>query len=108
MVRIREVKESCKIVRQVLARLKPGDVHETIPKRIKPAAGEVYMRTECPRGELGYYIVSDGSLKPYRVKVKSPCFTVMSAFREASRGTMIADIIAILGSFDIVLGEVDR
>jgi NADH-quinone oxidoreductase subunit D len=108
MVRIREVKESCKIIRQVIAKLKPGDVHESIPKRIKPAAGEAYMRTECPRGELGYYIVSDGSLKPYRVKVKSPCFTVMSAFREVSRGTMIADIIAILGSFDIVLGEVDR
>ncbi|MBP1624581.1 MAG: NADH-quinone oxidoreductase subunit, partial [Acidobacteria bacterium] len=71
-------------------------------------AGEVYMRTECPRGELGYYIVSDGSLKPYRLKVKSPCFTAMSAFREVSRGSMIADVIAILGSFDIVLGEIDR
>jgi len=108
MVRIREVKESCKIIRQAIAKLPPGDVHASIPKRIKPPAGEVYMRTECPRGELGYYIISDGTSKPYRVKVKSPCFTVMSAFREASRGAMIADIIAILGSFDIVLGEVDR
>jgi NADH-quinone oxidoreductase subunit D len=108
MVRIREVRESCKIIRQAVARLTPGDVHESIPKRVKPPVGEVYMRTECPRGELGYYIVSDGSTKPYRVKVKSPCFTVMSAFREASRGTMIADIIAILGSIDIVLGEIDR
>jgi NADH-quinone oxidoreductase subunit D len=108
MVRIREVRESCKIIRQAVARLTPGDVHESIPKRVKPPAGEVYMRTECPRGELGYYIVSDGGTKPYRVKVKSPCFTVMSAFREISRGTMIADIIAILGSIDIVLGEIDR
>jgi NADH-quinone oxidoreductase subunit D len=96
MVRIREVKESCKIIR------------ETVPKRIKPPEGEVYMRTECPRGELGYFIVSDGSLKPYRLKVKSPCFTVMSAFQEVSRGAMIADVISILGSFDIVLGEIDR
>jgi len=108
MVRIREVMESCKIIRQAVAKLTPGDVRESIPKRIKPPAGEVYMRTECPRGELGYYLVSDGSTKPYRLKVKSPCFTVMSAFRKISRGAMIADIVAILGSFDIVLGEVDR
>jgi NADH-quinone oxidoreductase subunit D len=108
MVRIREVKESCKIIRQALDKLTPGDVRESIPKRIKPPAAEVYMRTECPRGELGYYIVSDGTPKPYRVKVKSPCFTVMSAFQEVSRGVMISDIIAILGSFDIVLGEIDR
>lgn len=108
MVRIREVKESCRIIRQAVAKLTPGNVHESIPKRIKPTAGEIYMRTECPRGELGYFIVSDGGAKPYRVKVKSPCFTVMSAFREISRGTMIADIIAILGSLDIVLGEIDR
>ncbi len=108
MVRIREVKESCKIIRQAAAKMTPGDVQESIPKRIKPPAGEIYDRTECPRGELGYYIVSDGSLKPYRLKVKSPCFTVMSAFREISRGAMIADIIAILGSVDVVLGEIDR
>jgi NADH-quinone oxidoreductase subunit D len=108
MVRIREVKESCRIIRQAVAKLTPGDVHASIPKRVKPPAGEIYMRTECPRGELGYFIISDGTTKPYRIKVKSPCFTVMSAFREASRGTMIADIIAILGSFDIVLGEIDR
>ncbi len=108
MVRIREVKESCKIIRQAVSKMTPGDVQEALPKRIKPQAGEVYMRTECPRGELGYYIVSDGSLKPYRVKVKSPCFTAMSAFREITRGYMISDLIAILGSLDIVLGEIDR
>jgi NADH-quinone oxidoreductase subunit D len=108
MVRIWEVKESCKIIRQAVARLTPGEVHESIPKKIKPPAGEIYMRTECPRGELGYYIVSDGSAKPYRVKVKSPCFTIMSAFREMSRGAMISDIIALIGSIDIVLGEIDR
>jgi NADH-quinone oxidoreductase subunit D len=108
MVRIHEVKESCKIIRQAVAKLTPGDVRESVPKRIKPPVAEVYMRTECPRGELGYYIVSDGTPKPYRVKVKSPCFTVMSAFQEVSRGMMISDIVAILGSFDIVLGEIDR
>jgi NADH-quinone oxidoreductase subunit D len=108
MVRIWEVLQSCKIVRQVAKMMTPGDVQESIPKRVKPPAGEIYMRTETPKGELGYYIVSDGNVKPYRVKVKSPCFTAMSAFREISRGAMIADIIAILGSLDIVLGEIDR
>ena len=108
MVRIREVKESCKIIRQAAAKLTPGDVRESVPKRVKPPIGELYSRTECPRGELGFYIVSDGSVKPYRIKVKSPCFTVMSAFREMSRGSMISDVVAILGSIDIVLGETDR
>ncbi len=108
MVRIEEVKQSCKIIRQAIAKLPAGDVRNAIPKRVKPPAGELYMRTECPRGELGYYIISDGGLKPYRVKVKSPCFTAMSAFREISRGAMIADIVAIIGSLDIVLGEIDR
>jgi NADH-quinone oxidoreductase subunit D len=108
IVRIREVLQSCKIIRQAIDKLPPGDVQESIPKRVKPKAGEVYMRTECPRGELGYYVISDGGVKPYRVKVKSPCFTVMSAFQEMSRGAMIADIVAIVGSIDIVLGEIDR
>ena len=108
MVRIKEVKQSCKLTRQAIAKLTPGDVQEAVPKRVKPPAGEVFMRTECPRGELGYYIVSDGGLKPYRVKVTSPCFTAMSAFKEISRGAMISDIVAIVGSIDIVLGEIDR
>ena len=108
IVRIREVLQSCRLVRQAIGKLPAGDVQEHVPKRVKPPAGEVYMRTECPRGELGYYIVSDGSLKPYRVKVKSPCFTVMSAFKEMSRNAMISDVVAIIGSIDIVLGEIDR
>jgi NADH-quinone oxidoreductase subunit D len=108
MVRIWEVIQSCRIVRQAIAKLTPGDVQESVPKRVKPPVGEVYMRTECPRGELGFYIVSDGGTKPYRVKVKSPCFTVMSGFREYSRGGMLADIVAMVGSVDIVLGEIDR
>ncbi|MBU1707978.1 NADH-quinone oxidoreductase subunit D, partial [bacterium] len=70
--------------------------------------GEVYMRTEAPRGELGYYVVSDGKQIPYRVKCRSNCFTSLSAVPEIGVGAMIADIVAILGSIDIVLGEVDR
>ena len=75
---------------------------------MRPPEGEVYHSIESPKGELGYYIVSDGGLKPYRVKVKSPCFTAMSAFTELSRGAMISDVVALVGSLDIVLGEIDR
>ena len=77
-------------------------------KAIRPPEGEIYSRSETPRGELGFYIISDGSAKPVRVKVKSPCFAALSALSELSRGLMLADIIAIIGSIDIVMGEADR
>ena len=108
MVRIWEVAESCKIVRQAVKKLTPGDVQETIPKRIKPAAGEIYSRTENPRGELGFYIVSKDGVNPWRCKVRSPAFVNLSLLPVISRGYLVADLIAILGSVDIVLGEVDR
>lgn len=79
-----------------------------VPKIIKPPKGEVYVRTECPRGELGYHLVSDGTAKPYRLKVKSSCFTHVSMLPELGKGQMIADFVATIGSIDIVLGEVDR
>jgi NADH-quinone oxidoreductase subunit D len=107
-VRVQEMRESCKIIRQALDRLPPGDVQEHVPKRVKPPKGEAYLRTESPRGELAYYVVSDGGLIPYRVKGRSPCFVHMSVFHEIARGEMIADMVAIIGSLDIVLGEIDR
>ena len=107
-VRILEMRESCKIILQALDRLPEGDVHEHVPKRVKPAKGEAYLRTETPRGELAYYVVSDGGLIPFRVKGRSPCFVHMSVFGEIARGEMIADMVAIIGSLDIVLGEIDR
>jgi NADH-quinone oxidoreductase subunit D len=111
-VRAIEMKESAKILHQALDRLEKmekADVREKVPKRIKPAKGEVYARSEAPRGQLGYFIVADGAgINPYRVKVKSPCFTAMSIFHVLSRGMMIADIIALIGSLDVVLGEIDR
>lgn len=107
-VRVREMEQSLGLIRQALDRLPEGDVHEHIPRRVRPAKGEVYDRTETPRGELGYYIVSDGVLIPFRVKVKSPCFTVLSLLPAIARGGMVADIIAIIGSIDIVMGEIDR
>jgi NADH-quinone oxidoreductase subunit D len=107
-VRVREMEESVKLIRQALDRLPEGDVQEKVPKRVKPPKGEAYGRSETPRGELGYYIVSDGGNNPYRVKVKSPCFTALSVLPVISRGEMVADIIAIIGSIDIVMGELDR
>ncbi len=111
-VRVVEMKESARIISQALDRLEKlekTDVREKVPKRAKPAKGEVFARSEAPRGNLGYYVVADGTaVNPYRVKVKSPCFTAMSAFHHVARGVMIADIIALIGSFDVVLGEIDR
>ena len=107
-VRVREMEQSLRLIRQTLDRLPEGDVQEHIPRRVRPAKSEVYDRTETPRGELGYYVISDGGLIPFRVKVKSPCFTVLSLLPAIARGGMVADIIAIIGSIDIVMGEVDR
>jgi NADH-quinone oxidoreductase subunit D len=108
MVRVHEMEESTNIIEQAIEQLPAGDVQAAIPKRIRPEAGEIYFRSETPKGELGYYVVSDGTASPFRVKVKSPCFVNLSALPAVSRGAMISDIVAILGSVDIVLGEVDR
>lgn len=108
MVRMREMEQSINIIEQALAQIPDGDVHSAIPKRIRPNAGDLYVRTESARGEIGYYIVSDGTASPYRVKGRSPSFVNLSVLPEICRGYMIADIVAIAGSTDIVLGEVDR
>lgn len=109
IVRVREMEQSCNIIEQALASFPEGDITSALPKRIRPAKGaEVYARVENPRGELGYYLVSDGTTNPTRVKVRAPSFVNLSVIDEISRGQLIADLIAILGSIDIVLGEVDR
>ena len=109
MVRIEEMQQSARIVTQALDNLPEGDVHEAVPRNVKPPKdAEVYFRSESARGELGVYLISNGKNIPYRVKVKSPCFTAMSVFDEISRGYLLADIVAIVGSLDIVLGEIDR
>lgn len=107
-VRVMEIFESIKIVRQCLEGIEEGPIMGKVPKVLKVPKGEIYMRTECPRGELGYHIISDGTKTPYRVKVKSSCFTHVSMLGEMAPGQMIADFVASIGSIDIVLGEVDR
>jgi NADH-quinone oxidoreductase subunit D len=108
-VRVCEIRESIKIVRQALDQLpKTGDVHQSMPKKIRPPKGSIYRRTESPRGDLGYYIESDGSDIPYRVKMRSPAFTALSVLNEIGSGWLMSDVLGILGSLDIVLGEIDR
>jgi NADH-quinone oxidoreductase subunit D len=110
IVRVREIYESCKIIEQAVAQMpkEPCDVRQAVPKRIKPPVGEFYAKAENPKGELGFYIISDGSPTPSRVRARATSFVNLSVLPEISKGYMIADLIMILGSLDIVLGEIDR
>lgn len=108
IVRMKEMIQSVRIIEQLIDGIPEGPHRAKLGKVIKPPAGEAYSRTECPRGELGFYIISDGTGKPYRVRCKSPCFMNISTLNELSQGVMVADLIATIGSLDIVLGEVDR
>ncbi|MBX3007854.1 MAG: NADH-quinone oxidoreductase subunit D [Melioribacteraceae bacterium] len=107
-VRVLEMEQSIRIIEQAIDSIPEGDVQSAIPKRIKPPKGTVYTRVENPRGELGYFIISDGNLTPFRVKVRAPSFVNLEVLGELCKGHLVADVIAILGSIDIVLGEVDR
>ena len=109
MVRMHEMEQSCRIIEQALEQMPmEGDVTAAIPKRIKLPKGEIYSRAENPKGDLGFYIVSNGTDKPERLKARGPSFVNLSVIPEISKGYMFADLILILGSIDIVLGEVDR
>lgn len=108
MVRQREMWESLRIIEQAMATLPEGDVSKAIPKRIRPVPGDAYGRVEGPRGELGFYIIAEDSVTPYRIKARAPAFVNLSVITEISKGAMLADLVAIMGSIDIVLGEVDR
>ena len=133
MVRVEELRESNKIVQQALAGLPEGRIKADAPKIILPErekmktqmealiyhfkiitegftvpAGEVYQAIESPRGEMGYYVVSDGTAKPYRVHMRSPSYANLQALPKMCEGRLIADVVAAIGSIDIVLGEIDR
>ncbi|MBT1072348.1 NADH dehydrogenase (quinone) subunit D [Pelotalea chapellei] len=132
-VRLVEMREACKIINQALDRLKPGPVLADSPQVCYPPkenvynsieglihhfkiasegypvpAGEVYQGVEAPKGELGFYIVSDGSSKPYRMRIRPPSFVNLQAIEKMAKGSMIADLVAVIGTLDIVLGEIDR
>jgi len=108
MVRMEEMRQSIRIIRQAVERIPEGPIMAKIPKVIKPAVGEAYVSIEAPKGELGYFIVSDGTVQPYRMRVRPPSFVNLQSLDRMARGALVADIVAIIGTIDIVLGEVDR
>ena len=133
ILRVQELRESNKIVEQALAGMPEGPVKAAAPKVVLPdrekmktqmealiyhfkivtegfpvPAGEVYQAIESPRGEMGYYVVSDGTAKPYRVHMRSPSYANLQALGKMCEGKLIADVVAAIGSIDIVLGEIDR
>ena len=108
MVRIEEMRQSMRIIEQCLSRMPEGPVRAKLPRVFKPPAGEAYSRTEAPRGDLSMFVVSDGSDRPCRLRVRTPSFANLQALETMARGHKIGDIVAILGSIDIVLGEIDR
>ena len=108
LVRVEEIRQSIRIVRQCLQKMEDGEVQAKLPRAIKPPTGEAYVRVEAPRGNFGVFVVSDGGAMPVRVRFRSPSFANLSALDHMCRGMKLADVVAVLGSIDIVLGEVDR
>ena len=108
LVRMQEMRQSLRIIRQAVEGLPEGPIMAKVPKVMKPPAGEVYHSIEAPKGELGYFIVSDGSTQPYRMRVRPPSFVNLQALDLMVRGQLVADVVAVIGTLDIVLGEVDR
>ena len=109
-VRFEEMRQSIAIIEQALAMMQPGSIQTPVAKFgfVKPPTGDAYARAENPRGDFGVYLVSDGKDKPYRVKIRAPSFCNLMALTPMVEGAYLADAVAILGSIDIVLGEVDR
>lgn len=108
LMRIGEMEESIKIIRQALQQIEDGPVLAKVPRMIKPPPGDIYHQIEGSKGALGYYLVSDGSDKPYRIHIHAPSFVHLGAFPEMAKGSTIQDAVAILASLDPVLGEIDR
>jgi len=107
-VLMQEMKESAKIVLQALDGLPAGSHIGQVPKRLTLPKGEIYSRAENPLGELGYYLVSDGEAKPYRMKIRTPSFSNVSVVPHLLRGLYVSDMVAVLGSMFFVVGDIDR
>ena len=108
LVRIQEMRESVKIIRQCVEQIPQGPVKADVPFNVRPPGGDAYAAVEGPKGELGFYLVSDKGIAPYRCKIRSPSFINLTALHEMLVGWKMADLIAIFGSIDIIMGEVDR
>ncbi|MEE8372304.1 MAG: NADH-quinone oxidoreductase subunit D [Dehalococcoidia bacterium] len=107
-VRIEEMRQSTRILHQAMEQLPEGEVCTRVPSLLRPPKGEVYSRVEAPKGELGFYLVSDGSIAPYRFRVRPPAQLNLGVLRDMCLGWKVGDLIAIFGSVDICVAEVDR
>ncbi len=108
IVRLAEVRESLRIIKQALAALPGGPVSVPVPLALRPDPGSAYVRIESPKGELGFYLVSDGSSAPYRFHVRSPSYINLTALKDMVVGLSVSDAVVTLGSIDINVGEIDR
>ncbi|MCL6432202.1 MAG: NADH-quinone oxidoreductase subunit D [Anaerolineae bacterium] len=108
LVRLGEMRQSARILEQALAQIPEGPVMAEGVRRIRPPAGEAYARIEAPKGELGFYLISDGSPNPYRFRVRPTSLINLQALRDMCVGHLVADVVVILGSIDLTMGEVDR
>ena len=108
MIRVLEMRQSTRILQQALDSVPEGDIRAKMPKVLKPPKGEAYARIEGPKGEIGFFLISDGSPNPYRYNVRPPSFVNLTCLSQIAVGHKLADAVVILGSFDIVMGEVDR
>ena len=108
LVRLEEMRQSRRIVQQALKNMPDGPVNAKVPRFIKPPVGDYYHSIEGPKGEIGCYLVSDGTTRPARVRVRPPSLINLQALRQMCLGHLVADVVAIIGTLDIVLGEIDR
>jgi NADH-quinone oxidoreductase subunit D len=108
MVRLEETRQSVEIIKQAMAQIPDGPHKTDIPLALRPPVGEVYGRVEGPRGELGFYVVSDGTPAPYRFHIRAPSLINLSLLREMAVGVSLPDAVVALGSLDIVVGDIDR
>jgi NADH-quinone oxidoreductase subunit D len=107
-VRIQEMRQSVSIIKQAIGQIPSGAIRSNVPNLIRPPVGEAYAHIEAPRGDLGFYLISDGSIAPYRCHIRAPSLINLTALRDMIVGWKIADAIIIFGSIDICMGEVDR
>jgi NADH-quinone oxidoreductase subunit D len=108
VVRLNEIREAAGIVVQAVDKIEPGPLQSKVPRVLKVPKGQIYVRGENPKGEFGYYVISEGGKMPYRLKIRSTSFSNLSILPWVLEGTLVPDLVAIMGSLDFVLGDVDR
>jgi NADH-quinone oxidoreductase subunit D len=107
-IRIREMAQSARILRQCIAKMPDGPCWNRSKRKLKLPVGEIYVRTEAPRGELGFYLISRGEDRPYRLKIRTGSFSAMSIVEKIAPGLMVADLVALIASLDVIAPEIDR